>query len=84
MYSRFTSFILLFSIAAVTQSAFAQNKLRLEDCYEKAKQNYPLIKQKELISKITEYTIANAQSAHLPQFTLSAQATYQSDVTQVP
>lgn len=84
MYPKFTSFILLFSLVALTQSAFAQNKLRLEDCYEKAKQNYPLIKQKELVSKSTEYTIANAQSAHLPQFTLSAQATYQSDVTQIP
>jgi outer membrane protein TolC len=75
---------LLFAFVLFAQQSMAQFALRIEDCYEKAKQNYPLIKQKELVAKSTEYTIGNAQSAHLPQFTLSAQATYQSDVTQIP
>lgn len=58
--------------------------LSLEDCYNLAKQNYPLIKQRELILKSKEYTVENATKAYLPQITINGQASYQSDVTQVP
>ncbi|MBL7930777.1 MAG: TolC family protein, partial [Bacteroidia bacterium] len=58
--------------------------LSLEDCYVLAKQNYPLIKQRELIVKSKEYTVENATKAYLPQITINGQASYQSDVTQVP
>jgi outer membrane protein TolC len=61
---------------------FAQ--LTLEQCQELSKKNYPLIKQKELIAQTREYTIANVHAGYLPQFTLNAQVTYQSDVTRVP
>jgi outer membrane protein TolC len=60
------------------------NSLTLDNCLEMAKQNYPLIKQYTLIEKTKEYSIANAQKGYLPQFNVSGQATYQSDVTQVP
>lgn len=71
------SLLLLFSEQAMAQ-------LTLEQCYELSKKNYPLIKQKELIGQSKEYSIANARSGYLPQFSLAAQATYQSDVTRVP
>ena len=58
--------------------------LSLDSCLEMAKQNYPLIKQYTLIEKTREYSIANAQKGYLPQFNLSGQATYQSDVTHIP
>lgn len=64
--------------------SFASAQLTLEQCQELSKKNYPLIKQKELISQTREYTIANIHSGYLPQFTLNAQVTYQSDVTRVP
>lgn len=64
--------------------SFAFAQLTLEQCQELSKKNYPLIKQKELISQTREYTIANVHSGYLPQFTLNAQVTYQSDVTRVP
>ena len=64
--------------------ATAQNSFTIEQCYEAARQNYPLIKQKELISKSTAFTIANAHAGYLPQLTINGQATYQSAVTQVP
>lgn len=63
-------------------SAFAQ--LTLDQCYEKARQNFPLIKQKDLLVSTRDFTIANARSGYLPQLTISGQATYQSDVTKVP
>lgn len=50
----------------------AQAQLNLETCQEKAKANYPLIKQYELISKAEEYTISNAGKAYLPQISANA------------
>lgn len=61
---------------------FAQ--LRIEDCYQKAQANYPLIKQYDLIEKTKEYNLSNANKGYLPQMMFSAKATYQSDVTQIP
>jgi outer membrane protein TolC len=52
-------------------------------CYQKTAENYPLIKQKEMIDKIGELKIKNLNSNYLPQVNLNAQATYQSDVTKL-
>lgn len=62
----------------------AQSSLTIEMCHELARNNYPLIQQKQLIEQSTAYSIANIGSGHLPQISINAQATYQSDVTQVP
>lgn len=65
--------------------ASAQDQqLTLEECYTRARENYPLIRQKQLLPKSKEYSIANARSGYLPQLTIYGQATYQSDVTRVP
>lgn len=61
-----------------------QTQLTLEDCYEKARINYPLIKQKDYITKTKDYNVSNVWNGYFPQITISGQATYQSDVTQVP
>ena len=73
-----TFFLALVSYAP----CFAQ--LSIEACYEKARANYPLIKQYGLIEKTKEYNLSNAAKGYLPQVTFSAQATYQSDVTEIP
>ena len=49
-----------------------------------AKENYPLIRQYELIDKTVEYSLSNVKKAYLPQFNLSAQATYQSAAADFP
>ena len=61
----------------------AQESLTLQQAYDLAQKNYPLIKQRELISKTRELTVANLGTGFLPQLNLSAQATYQSEVTSV-
>ncbi len=58
--------------------------LTLEECYQKARQNYPLIKQKELVAKSKEFSVVNIKSGLLPQVSINGQASYQSDVTKVP
>jgi outer membrane protein TolC len=61
-----------------------QTQFTLEDCYEKARINYPLIKQKDYIEKSKEYSVSNVWHGYFPQITILGEATYQSDVTQVP
>ena len=62
----------------------AAQTLTLEQCQQLARENYPLVKQRELVEKTSEYTVANAKHNWLPQISLSAQATYQSDVVTIP
>jgi outer membrane protein TolC len=56
----------------------------LQDCYQLAQKNYPLIKQRELLSRADNYTIANAAKGYLPQLSFSGQSTYQSQVVEIP
>lgn len=73
--------IAIFSFLVISSSA--QETLSLEKAFEMARQNYPLINQKDLIRKTELISIENLQKGFLPQFSLSGQATYQSDVTKV-
>lgn len=56
----------------------------LEECQTLARKNYPLVAQYGLIARTTDYSLSNAARAWLPQVTLSAQASYQSDVATFP
>ena len=60
----------------------AQETITLEQCYQWSRENYPLIKKQELIKKAEQYTTENALKGWLPQVNITAQATYQNDVTQ--
>lgn len=61
-----------------------QTHLTINEAYQLAKQNYPLIKQRDLISKTKEYSVDNASKGYLPVFSVNGQATYQSTVTSFP
>lgn len=64
--------------------AKAQNQITLDECYSKARENYPLIKQKEYIAQSKDYSVSNVWKGYFPQITINGQATYQSDVTSLP
>lgn len=64
--------------------AFAQSTLTIEQCQRMAKENYPLIKRYGLIERSKEYNLSNAGKGYLPQFSLSARGSYQSEVTKIP
>lgn len=63
---------------------FAQQNITLQDCYALVETNYPLIKQQELLKQQNKLDIDAINATTLPQFNLEAQATYQSEVTQIP
>lgn len=56
----------------------------LEECQRAAEQNYPQIRQYDLIEKTTNLTVENIGKGWLPQVSASAQATLQSDVASWP
>lgn len=71
--------IRLFILLVTPISVWAQTvqSLALDDCYTLARQNYPLIKQRSLIQKTRDFSVANAAKGYLPQLSVSGQATYQ-------
>ena len=71
--------ILLFPIVIV-----AQQILTLQECYELATANYPLAKQSQLLATQNQLDQDVISKLKLPQLHLDAQATYQSDVIEVP
>ena len=58
--------------------------ITLEECQQKTQDNYPLVRQYDLVEKTKEYNLENAARGYLPQFALSAKASYQSEVTELP
>lgn len=72
--------VLFFAQRAVAQD---MQRLTLSQAYDLARQNYPLIKQKDLVKQTAGLSIENLGKGYLPQLTISGQATYQSEVTEV-
>jgi outer membrane protein TolC len=73
---------LVFMLSLAVQT-YGQS-LTIVECYELAKMNYPLVKQRDLIRQSVTYTMQNLSRGHLPQVSINGQATYQSEVTQIP
>lgn len=76
-------FSLLFS-GLLMANAQPLQQLSLTTAWELAQKNYPAVKQKDLVRQTAGISVENLQKGFLPQFTLSGQASYQSDVTSVP
>lgn len=72
-------YTLLFILILLSQALDAQT-VTLGQCQRLAQENYPLIRQYDLISQTTDYTLSNISKGWLPQISAIAQATYQSDV----
>lgn len=76
--------ILFLCLLLLPRIAKGQEKITLAQCYEWARANYPQIRQYGLIGQTEQYNLSNAVKGWLPQVTVNAKATYQSDVTKLP
>ncbi|MFZ1313806.1 MAG: TolC family protein [Chitinophagaceae bacterium] len=76
----------LLAVLLLPAGLFAQSlqKITLTEAVELSQKNYPAVKQKDLVKQTAAISLENLQKGFLPQFSLSGQATYQSDVTKVP
>lgn len=72
---------LLMSLACMNSVLLPAQIVTLSEMQQKAEANYPAIARYDIIEKTKEFDISNANRAYLPQGILSAQATWQSDVT---
>ncbi len=81
--TRLHSLIGFFSFLLVSNAWSQETTLTLEKTYLLAEQNYPVIKQRGLVSQTASITIENLSKGWLPQLSINGQATYQSDVTKV-
>ena len=77
---RISIYIILFMSLGV----FAQDNITLEECYKLVNTNYPLAHQNTLLEKQNAIDLEVIETERLPQFDFSAQATYQSDVIEIP
>ena len=75
IYRTLSLSIIKYALFIVAPSLFAQQSLTIETCQQKARDNYPLIRQYGLIDLSEQYTISNIGKAWLPQIAFNAQAT---------
>lgn len=75
--------IIILCLWALMTPVAAQSSLTLEQCYQKAMQNHPYGLQKQELDKINQLNVKISSSSWLPQFSLQAQASYQSDVIDI-
>ena len=72
------------TLACIYSGINVFGQLTISDCIEKAKTNYPMVKQYGLIETSKNYDLSNAAKSNLPQLSLSAKATIQTEVAGVP
>jgi outer membrane protein TolC len=72
--------LLLWANIAAAQPS---KQLSLQQAQAMAQQNYPLVKQRNLVKQTAALNTDNLGTAFMPQVTLNGQATYQSEVTKL-
>lgn len=81
---RWGAVLLFLCVTSISLWGQDRPKWSIEELQQSAEKNYPLAKQYGLIEQSRDYTLSNASKGYLPQLGLSARATFQSDVTQLP
>ncbi|WP_405572465.1 TolC family protein [Winogradskyella sp. Asnod2-B02-A] len=76
--------LLVILICLITLPSVAQQSITLEECYQLVTTNYPLAQQSKLLDSQNKLDAEVIYTSKLPQFSLDAQATYQSDVIEFP
>ena len=78
-----TTMTLILLVLLFRSHAQDSSSLTLEKTYALAEQNYPIIKQRDLVRQTAQLSIENLNKGYLPQVSFNGQATYQSDVTKI-
>ena len=76
--------IFVLFLITLAESLAAQHVLTLRECHERAIGHHPLIRHRELLETSKSYSLDNAAKGYFPQINIGGQATYQSEVTQIP
>ena len=76
--------LLIILLLLIGLPSVAQQSITLEECYLLVTENYPLAKQSKLLEAQNKLDAEVIATSKLPQLSLDAQATYQSDVIEFP
>lgn len=63
----------------VVKDSLREKSISIEECQQWAMENYPAIKQHDLLEKAKEYTLSNIARVYRPEFGLSGVASWQSE-----
>ena len=80
MLRKYSALLMLLPCMVTAQEI---KKLDLQQAYDLAQKNYPVIRQRDLVRKTAELSIENISKGFLPQVNINGQATWQSDVTTI-
>ena len=75
--------LILLLLFTLTISLSYGMELTLDSCQSLARKNHPLLRQAGIIDEISQLRQQNIQILNLPQFDLTARASWQSDVTKI-
>jgi len=73
--------LILFTLITNVAGAQLPGRLTLEEANTLARNNFPAIKQLDLVKQTAGLNVENLKKGFLPQLSINGQATYQSDVT---
>lgn len=76
--------VLFIFFALFSGTILPQERLTLQQCHELAKVNFPLAQQLHWLDAQSQLEQEIIEKSRLPQLNFEAQATYQSEVTEVP
>lgn len=65
-------------------SLFADAQVTLNECQHAARENYPLIRQYDLIHQSEGYTLSNVKRGNLPHIRVNGKVSYQNETTTFP
>ena len=74
-------FTVLLVLPFLISAAQSDKAIVIDSCYVWAKQNYPLLKEYNVIEQTRQFTVQNAFRNYIPQLNVTGQATYQSETT---
>ncbi|SFN66225.1 Outer membrane protein TolC [Bizionia echini] len=74
----------LLAFLLISIQSWAQVPISLEKCYQLVSDNYPLVKQRDMLETQNSLELDAIHTQKLPQLDFNVQAAYLSDVTQIP
>lgn len=71
-------------LAAIVFPCLSGAQVTIDRCMEMARENYPQIRQLNLIEEASGYELSSIAKSWLPHLSISGKATYQSEVVEMP
>ena len=82
-YNHLCGITMTIMAATLSLTAWAQDSITLDFCYQQLQKTYPLTRQATLLEKSSDLRTKNLNKNYLPQFNVNGTASWQNEVTEV-